>query len=76
MNSHAKVISEALSLPPEERALLADKLLSSLNSPERENLDKLWAAEADRRVLQIQNGEVETIPGEEVFEDIRKSLSS
>ncbi|MCP5050096.1 MAG: addiction module protein [bacterium] len=76
MKSNEKVISEALSLPPETRALLADKLLNSLDSSNRQDLDKLWAVEAERRVQQIKNGEVEAIPGEKVFRDIRKSLSS
>ena len=71
-----KVISEAMSLPPDARALLADRLLNSLDLTERKEIDRLWAEEAERRIQQIRTGEVEPIPGEEVFKEIRKSLLS
>jgi hypothetical protein len=32
----------------------------------------LWAEEAERRVFQIDRGEVELIPGNEVFAKIRQ----
>lgn len=66
MQSREKVISEAMSLPADARALLADKLLHSLDFPNREEIDRLWAKEAERRVQQIRNGQVKPIPGEEV----------
>jgi putative addiction module component (TIGR02574 family) len=75
IRSTEKVILEALSLPPDTRALLADRLLTSLESPQREEIDKLWAEEAERRIRQIETGEVKPIPGEEVFKEIRDSLN-
>ncbi len=75
IRSTEEVISEALSLPPDTRALLADRLLTSLESPQREEIDKLWAEEAERRIRQIETGEVKPIPGEEVFKEIRDSLN-
>ena len=74
--SNEKVLSEVMSLPPDARALLADKLLHSLDSPGREELDRLWAEEAERRVQQIKSGEVKPIPGEEVFKEIRETILS
>jgi putative addiction module component (TIGR02574 family) len=67
-----KVYDEALSLPADERIGLVDKLLSSLNLPTQHEIDELWAVEAERRVAQINRGEVDLIPGEKVFEDIRE----
>lgn len=67
-----KVFNEALSLPSDARVSLIDKLLHSLNLPCQTSIDKLWAQEAEKRVAQIDNGEVELIPGEEVFSRIRK----
>jgi putative addiction module component (TIGR02574 family) len=75
IRSTEEVISEALALPPDTRALLADRLLTSLESPQREEIDKLWAEEAERRIRQIETGEVKPIPGEEVFKEIRDSLN-
>ncbi|MCP4217030.1 MAG: addiction module protein [bacterium] len=74
--STKKVVSDAMSLPADARALLADKLLHSLDSPEREEIDRLWAEEAERRVQQIESGEVTPIPGEDVFKEIRETILS
>jgi putative addiction module component (TIGR02574 family) len=65
-----ELISEAISLPTDIRALIVNKLLESLN-PTKKEIDELWAAEAERRVEDIRTGKVKTIPGEEVFKDIR-----
>ncbi|MBN2128261.1 MAG: addiction module protein [Sedimentisphaerales bacterium] len=41
-------------------------LLKSLN-PLRAEIDELWAAEAEKRVAEIEAGKAKLIPGEEVF---------
>ena len=74
--NNEKILSEAMSLPANARALLADRLLHSLDAPDRGDIDMLWAEEAERRVLQIESGEVEPIPGEEVFREIRDTILS
>jgi putative addiction module component (TIGR02574 family) len=66
------VVNEALSLPSDARMGLVEKLLSSLNLPTRPEIDKLWAEEAERRVAQIDRGEVALVSGEKVFERIRQ----
>ena len=67
-----KVVDEALSLPADARIGLVEKLLSSLNLPTRPEIDRLWAEEAERRVAEVDQGKVELIPGEKVFERIRQ----
>ena len=67
-----KVFEEALSLPSDERVSLVEKLLTSLNLPIQAEIDRLWVEEAERRVSQIEQGEVELIPGDEVFAKIRQ----
>ena len=66
-----RVIEEALSLPADVRLSLVEKLLTSLNLPIDEEIDRLWAEEAERRVSQIEEGKVKLVPGEEVFTRIR-----
>ena len=66
-----KILEEALLLPADERASLVEKLLQSLNLPTEAEVDRLWVEEAERRVSQIEAGEVEVIPGEQVFAKIR-----
>ena len=68
------MISEALSLPVEERALLADSLLKSLNPPESK-MDKKWAAVAKKRLAELRSGQVNALSGEDVFKKIWKRLS-
>lgn len=66
-----RVTDEALSLPADARLGLVEKLLSSLNLPIDEDIERLWAEEAERRVAQIDAGEAKLVPGEEVFAKIR-----
>ncbi len=65
-----ELISEAISLPADIRALIVNKLLESLN-PTTKEIDEIWAVEAENRVEDIRTGKVKTIPGEEVFKEIR-----
>ena len=67
-----KLLDEVLALPLEMRNSLIEKLIESLNLPVQKDIDDAWAEEADRRVLELENGEVQAIPGEEVFKAIRK----
>ena len=67
-----KVVDEALELPADARIGLVDRILASLNLPTRPEIDRLWAEEAERRVSEVDRGEVELVPGEEVFAKIRR----
>ncbi|WP_328983627.1 addiction module protein [Thiorhodovibrio winogradskyi] len=64
-----QLINEAVSLPVEERALVIDSLLRSLNQPESD-IDKIWAKEAKRRLNELRSGRVKAIQGEEVFKKV------
>lgn len=66
-----RVIEEALSLPADIRLNLVEKLITSLNLPIDEDIDRLWAEEAERRISQIEAGEVKLVSGEDVFSKIR-----
>jgi putative addiction module component (TIGR02574 family) len=69
-----KLADKLLSLPCEDRIYLVDRLLKSLNAPSKEEVDKAWAEESERRIDELESGKVQTIPGEEVFREIRKRL--
>lgn len=66
-----RIIEEALTLPADIRLNLIEKLLKSLNLPIVEDIDHLWAKEAERRLSQIEENRTKLIPGEEVFNKIR-----
>ncbi len=74
MTKANELISMAESLPIDIKARLIERHLNSLRPTEKE-IDELWAAEAERRVKEIQTGQVKTIPGDEVFSEIREKLS-
>jgi putative addiction module component (TIGR02574 family) len=57
---------EALRLPPEDRAKLAQKLLLSLDTLSEEELKQAWLIEANRRARELDRGETKPIPAEEV----------
>ena len=66
MMTTRKLIEEALSLPVEERALVVDSLLRSLNTSEI-STDTRWAELARKRLKELRSGAVKPVPGDEVF---------
>ena len=66
-----ELIAEAVSLPVEERAIVADSILRSLNAPDSD-VDRKWAAVAQRRLAELRSGQVKPIPGEHVFDRVWK----
>ncbi|MGA2401577.1 MAG: addiction module protein [Syntrophobacteraceae bacterium] len=67
-----QVLKEALSLPPAERAEIAERLLSSLDPPSQEGMDQLWGMEAENRVDAFDRGEIKAIPARQVFDQVDK----
>jgi hypothetical protein len=70
-----QISEEALALPTEARALLADRLVESLDPLEDATIRQLWANEARVRRDDVRNGVVKTIPGEEALDRVRKSVT-
>lgn len=66
-----EILSAALSLPPDIRAMLAEHLLESLDAQDQKRIDALWAEEAERRDKEIEDGVVTPIPGEEAMDRLR-----
>ena len=64
----------ALSLPPDERAALAEKLLLSLDEPSDAELEQTWLSEAARRACELDGGVVQAVPAEELRRKARESL--
>ena len=67
----AKVVTQALSLPPKSRARLADKLLESLDEPRQREIESLWAEEVEDRIDAYERSEIKVISGKEVFRKYR-----
>lgn len=70
-----QLANEALALSSEERALLAEQLVQSLeDAVPAGHLDELWAAEALRRLDAVRAGRVQTISGDEAATRVRRAV--
>jgi Putative addiction module component len=69
--STKEIIAEMLSLPIEQRALVADTLLKSLNNTDN-TTDKEWLNLSLSRLQEIKSGKVKLKKGEDVFKNIWK----
>jgi putative addiction module component (TIGR02574 family) len=68
-----QVLEEALSLPPSERAEVAEQLLASLDSPPDRRIAELWGQEAEDRLDAFERGEIKSVSAREVFKGVGKA---
>ena len=68
----AIVEAEALKLSPEERAQLADRLISSLF--EDQEIEDAWAVEVERRIGEIEGGRANMISAAESIARARPAI--
>ncbi len=61
------ILKDALTLKPSQKAELIDRLLSTLDKPDRE-IDELWAKEAEDRIDAYDRGKIKAISLEKVLE--------
>lgn len=67
-----QIVSEARQLPRDQLSELFDLLLAeSFAQPDPEN-DAAWRDETNRRVAEIQSGQVKGIPGDQVMAELRE----
>ncbi len=69
-----QLTEEALRLPITSRALLADKIVESLDFSESDEIWQAWASESVRRRDEIRSGKVKPIPGEQVLAEVRRRV--
>ena len=66
--------SQALKLSRRERARLAQRLISSLDQEVDADAERLWLAEAERRLADLKSGKVAAIPAGRVIRKVRAAL--
>lgn len=69
-----QLTGEALLLPREARALLAEKLLESLDFEEPFTLSAAWQEEIRRRCKDLDDAKVALVPADEVLKEARERL--
>lgn len=67
-----QIVDEASQLPPEQLAELVERLTWRLHQAGEPELEEAWKAEVRRRLAEIECGQVQAIPGEEVSDKIRR----
>jgi len=70
--SFREIEEQARSLPPEERARLAESLLESLRQEGTAEVETAWEQEIQARVAAYRGGEEEAIDGETVLAELRQ----
>ncbi len=70
-----KIENDLLSLPSQQRAFLADRLLRSLDGEEHlTDIDAAWLVEVEKRYEQYQKGLQKGISAEAIFSEARKII--
>lgn len=78
------VLEQALALPVRERRELVEVLLCSLEDEDGDGQDEgdaspawteAWAAELERRAVQVDQGRARALPHDEVFAELRARFS-
>ena len=66
MESSKNLLEKALKLKPQERILLLEGLLHSLDEPDKD-LEKIWSKEAKKRLNAYRDGKIKGVKFEDVF---------
>ena len=69
----SELADRARSLTAEQRARLAEQILSTLD-PEDVSVEQAWGQEIRKRIEEIESGLETTIPGDQVFAEVRQAL--
>jgi putative addiction module component (TIGR02574 family) len=74
MSIAAEKVAEVLALPEQDRAFLAWQLIASLDDTLDSDAETQWHEVIDRRSREIEAGNVNCRPVEQVVQDIRNQL--
>jgi putative addiction module component (TIGR02574 family) len=70
-----EILEKALALSTQERGMLIDQLIESLDdAPAEEGVEAAWDEEIKRRVEDVRSGKVEMIPGEQVLQELAEEF--
>jgi len=60
------ILKQAINLKPQERYILIENLIASLNEPDKD-IENLWIEESQKRLKDYNEGNIETVSYDEVF---------
>ncbi|NJM48872.1 MAG: addiction module protein [Alkalinema sp. RU_4_3] len=65
------LMTTALTLTPDARIILAERLLKSLDTSEQAEIDNAWAELSDQHITEIETGQVTLISKDTILQQIR-----
>jgi len=63
--SSQEIIQNAMKLSPQEKLLVVDSILKSLDEPDKE-IEKIWVEESEKRLQLFRQGKLKGIPLDEI----------
>jgi putative addiction module component (TIGR02574 family) len=75
MATSKEIFHDAVALPTDVRAELAERLIASLADDASPEVTEAQLAEVRRRIAQVESGEVALIPGDEALARMRRLLA-
>jgi len=66
-----QVIENIKDLSPDERALVAHCLISSLESRQDEGVDEAWAELSEKRLMELKSGEVKGVSWRDIKNKVK-----
>lgn len=75
MATSEEIFRDAVTLPPDVRAELTERLVASLAEDVSPEITSAQLAEVRRRIAQVESGEAQLIPGDEVLARVRRLLA-
>jgi len=69
MSVDSVLIEKALELKPQDKIVLIEALVTSLDKPDPE-ISKIWVQEAEARLKAYREGKMKGIPGEAIFGEV------
>ncbi|MCF6336046.1 MAG: addiction module protein [Spirochaetales bacterium] len=65
-----ELLKQVINLKPADRFVIIEGILESLDKPDL-TIDEIWIEESEKRLGAYRNGELEGIPYENIFSDIK-----
>ena len=66
--------AQALKLPLSDRAVLAERLIASLDAADDAENERLWVEEAERRYQEYKKGNIPSRRADDVLRDARAAI--
>ena len=73
--SFDELVAEVKKLSLEERAALAKQIVESLDELSESEIEALWVQEAERRLDELEQGQVTEVSAEQVLRQVKAAIS-